>query len=125
MSWSAAGGRLFICIEGFSPEELVRAVREASLGRRYLAPPLSDRAVEAYLHRSEDSRLEPYDMLTPESARCCTCGAGIDQFKYSGKAFHQPSYRGGASGKGHAEARIAQPHGVDPLRHQARIIPEK
>jgi len=47
-----------------SPEELVRAVREASLGRRYLAPPLSDRAVEAYLQRTEDSRLEPYDMLT-------------------------------------------------------------
>ncbi|MFA5079603.1 MAG: response regulator transcription factor [Dehalococcoidia bacterium] len=47
-----------------SPEELVRAVREASLGRRYLAPPLSDRAIEAYLQRTEDSRLEPYDMLT-------------------------------------------------------------
>ncbi len=47
-----------------SPEELVRAVREASLGRRYLAPPLSDRAIEAYLQRSEESRLEPYDMLT-------------------------------------------------------------
>ena len=47
-----------------SPEELVRAVREASLGRRYLAPPLTDRAIEAYLQRSEESRLEPYDMLT-------------------------------------------------------------
>jgi two-component system response regulator NreC len=46
------------------PEELVRAVREASLGRRYLAPPLSHRAIEAYLQRSEDSRLEPFDMLT-------------------------------------------------------------
>ena len=46
------------------PEELVRAVREASLGRRYLAPPLSVMAVEAYLQRSEESRLEPFDMLT-------------------------------------------------------------
>jgi two-component system response regulator NreC len=39
-------------------------VREAAAGHRYLAPPISDRAIEAYLRRSEESKLDPYDMLT-------------------------------------------------------------
>jgi DNA-binding NarL/FixJ family response regulator len=44
--------------------ELVRAVREAADGRRYLSPPLSDRAIEAYLRRTEASELDPYETLT-------------------------------------------------------------
>jgi DNA-binding NarL/FixJ family response regulator len=58
-----AGARAYV-LKDSPPEELMRAVREAALGRRYLAPPLSDHAIEAYLLRSEDSRLDPYDMLT-------------------------------------------------------------
>ena len=58
-----AGARAYV-LKDSPPEELMRAVREAALGRRYLAPPLSDRAIEVYLLRSEDSRLDPYDMLT-------------------------------------------------------------
>lgn len=45
------------------PAELVRAVREVAAGRRYLTPPLTERAVEAYARRaSQDS--DPYDTLT-------------------------------------------------------------
>jgi two-component system response regulator NreC len=58
-----AGAKAFV-LKDSPPEELMRAVREAALGRRYLAPPLSDRAIEVYLQRSEDSQLDPYDMLT-------------------------------------------------------------
>ena len=58
-----AGAKAYV-LKDSPPEELVRAVREAALGRRYLAPPLSDRAIEVYLQRSEDSQLDPYDMLT-------------------------------------------------------------
>lgn len=58
-----AGARAYV-LKDSPPDELVRAVREAALGRRYLAPPLSDRAIEVYLQRSEDSQLDPYDMLT-------------------------------------------------------------
>jgi DNA-binding NarL/FixJ family response regulator len=58
-----AGAKAYV-LKDSPPEELMRAVREAALGRRYLAPPLSDRAIEVYLLRSEDSRLDPYDMLT-------------------------------------------------------------
>lgn len=58
-----AGAKAYV-LKDSTPDELMRAVREAALGRRYLAPPLSDHAIEAYLLRSEDSQLDPYDMLT-------------------------------------------------------------
>ena len=46
--------------------ELVRAIREAASGRRYLSPPLSDRAVAAYTPRASTakSRDDPYERLT-------------------------------------------------------------
>ena len=46
--------------------ELLRAIREAAGGRRYLSPPLSDKAVSAYLRRRERGEpLDPYERLTP------------------------------------------------------------
>ena len=44
--------------------ELVRAVREAAAGRRYLSPPLSERGIEAYVARARDASLEEYEALT-------------------------------------------------------------
>jgi len=57
-------GAMAYVLKDSPPEELLRAVRAAAAGRRYLAPPLSDRAIEAYLIRSKESKLDPYDMLT-------------------------------------------------------------
>jgi two-component system, NarL family, response regulator NreC len=58
-----AGAKSYV-LKDCPPEELLRSVREVAAGHRYLAPPLSDRAIEAYLVRSEESKLDPYDMLT-------------------------------------------------------------
>jgi two-component system, NarL family, response regulator NreC len=58
-----AGAKAYV-LKDSSPQELLRAVREVAAGHRYLAPPLSDRAIEAYLLRSEESKLDPYDMLS-------------------------------------------------------------
>jgi two-component system, NarL family, response regulator NreC len=58
-----AGAKSYV-LKDCPPEELLRAVREVAAGHRYLAPPLSDRAIEAYLVRSAESKLDPYDMLT-------------------------------------------------------------
>jgi two-component system response regulator NreC len=58
-----AGAKSYV-LKDCPPEELLRAVREVAAGHRYLAPPLSDRAIEAYLIRSKESKLDPYDMLT-------------------------------------------------------------
>lgn len=58
-------GALGFVLKDASAVELVRAVREAAAGRRYLSPPLSDRAVQAYARREAASASDdPYAMLT-------------------------------------------------------------
>lgn len=48
-----------------STAELVRAVREANAGRRYLSPPLSEPAIDSYIQRARTSdSLDVYDTLT-------------------------------------------------------------
>ncbi len=44
--------------------DLVQAVREVAAGHRYLSPPLSDRAIEAYQQISNAGVLDKYDTLT-------------------------------------------------------------
>ena len=46
------------------PSEVVRALREAAAGRRYFAPPLSERNIEIYEARTSSSIPDPYDTLT-------------------------------------------------------------
>jgi DNA-binding NarL/FixJ family response regulator len=58
-----AGAAAYVLKESTSGE-LVRAVREAFAGRRYLSPPLSERAIEAYMQKAESAALDPYEMLT-------------------------------------------------------------
>ena len=44
--------------------ELLRAVHEVAAGRRYLSPPLSEHAIEAYLQKAQDAVLDLYETLT-------------------------------------------------------------
>lgn len=44
--------------------DLVQAVRAAMVGRRYLSPPLSERAIEAYVERAKSGTLDLYETLT-------------------------------------------------------------
>ena len=44
--------------------ELLRAVHEVVAGRRYLSPPLSEHAIEAYLQKARDGVLDLYETLT-------------------------------------------------------------
>jgi two-component system, NarL family, response regulator NreC len=44
--------------------DLVHAVREVAAGRRYLSPPLSDRAIEAYQEKAKAASLDKYETLT-------------------------------------------------------------
>jgi DNA-binding NarL/FixJ family response regulator len=46
--------------------ELIRAIREVLSGRRYLSPPLSDKAVAAYVPTADTvkARNDPYERLT-------------------------------------------------------------
>lgn len=44
--------------------ELLRAVHEVAAGRRYLSPPLSEHAMEAYLQKARGAVLDLYETLT-------------------------------------------------------------
>lgn len=46
-------------------DQILEAVRETVQGRRYLSPPLSDRAIEAYLSAADISTEDSYEGLTP------------------------------------------------------------
>src|SRR6266508_5540904 len=47
-----------------SSTEIVQAVREALAGRRYLSPPLSQYALDAYIQNAKAAPLDPYETLT-------------------------------------------------------------
>jgi DNA-binding NarL/FixJ family response regulator len=47
-----------------SAVELVQAIREVLAGRRYLSPPLSEKAIEAYVKRAEAVEVDIYETLT-------------------------------------------------------------
>jgi DNA-binding NarL/FixJ family response regulator len=46
-------------------KDLSHAVREAAAGRRFLSPPVSDTAINAYIELSKTSSFDPHDTLTP------------------------------------------------------------
>lgn len=61
--------------------DLVHAVREVAAGRRYLSPPLSDRAIEVYQETARATVIDRYETLTTRerevlhlSAEGCTSG---------------------------------------------------
>ena len=47
-----------------SATELIRAIREAAAGRRYLSPPFSDQSIEAYLRKAQEPAVDSYQTLT-------------------------------------------------------------
>jgi len=55
--------------------DLVHAVREAAAGRRYLSPPLSDRAIEVYQEKARAATLDRYETLTAREREVLHLGA--------------------------------------------------
>jgi DNA-binding NarL/FixJ family response regulator len=59
-----------------SSADLVRAVREALQGRRYLSPPLSEPAIDAYIERAQKGEtFDLYDTLTSREREVLQLGA--------------------------------------------------
>ena len=58
---NGAGGYV---LKNASAPELVQAVRDVAAGRRYLSPPLSERAIEAYVQKAEAQPSDSYETLT-------------------------------------------------------------
>jgi DNA-binding NarL/FixJ family response regulator len=47
-----------------SSTDIIQAIREVVAGRRYLSPPLSQYALEAYVQKAKGAPLDPYETLT-------------------------------------------------------------
>ena len=47
-----------------SAADLIQAVHEVVAGRRYLSPPLSERAIETYIEKAKAAPLDAYETLT-------------------------------------------------------------
>jgi len=45
--------------------DLVKAIRDAIAGRRFLSPPLSERLIDAYVEKTRSAPLDSYNTLTP------------------------------------------------------------
>jgi two-component system, NarL family, response regulator NreC len=58
-------GAMGYVLKGSEPDQLITAIREAAAGRRYLSPPLSERAIEVYIERADTPADEAYATLTP------------------------------------------------------------
>jgi two-component system response regulator NreC len=58
-----AGAKAYV-LKSATSDELIRAIRQVVTGGRYLSPPLSERAIEAYSRKAEGSAMDPYEMLT-------------------------------------------------------------
>ena len=51
-------------LKGSNGPRLIEAIRPALEGGRYLSPPLSERAIDAYVEKAEVATLDPYATLT-------------------------------------------------------------
>jgi len=60
-----ASGALGYVLKDAGFKHLLRAIREAYAGHRYLSPPLSERMIELYGLKAKRSSFDPYDSLTP------------------------------------------------------------
>ncbi len=57
-------GAIGYVLKDSSAADLVHAVRQGAAGRRYLSPPLSERAIEEYIQKAEAATQDIYETLT-------------------------------------------------------------
>lgn len=51
-------------VKNTGADELVQAIKEVAAGRRYLSPPLTERAIEAYAQKAKAAPLDLHETLT-------------------------------------------------------------
>jgi two-component system response regulator NreC len=57
-------GALAYVLKGSTSSELLNAIRSAVAGRRYLSPPLTDLAIDAYARMVGETKIDPFESLT-------------------------------------------------------------
>ncbi len=66
-------------LKGSDEENLVRAVREAAAGRRFLSPPVTEIAIDAYIEQARTARLDPHETLTARTRGLANGRRGEDR----------------------------------------------
>jgi two-component system, NarL family, response regulator NreC len=51
-------------LKGCTEENVLRAVREAAAGRRFLSPPVTEIAIDAYIEQAKSGPFDPHETLT-------------------------------------------------------------
>jgi two-component system response regulator NreC len=57
-------GALAYVLKGSTSAELLSAIRAAAAGRRYLSPPLTELAIDAYARMVGETKIDPFESLT-------------------------------------------------------------
>jgi len=58
-------GAIGYVLKSCAQENLVRAIRDAAAGRRFLSPPVTEIAMDAYIEQSKAGPFDPHETLTP------------------------------------------------------------
>jgi two-component system response regulator NreC len=58
-------GAIGYVLKSCAQENLIRAVRDAAAGRRFLSPPVTEIAMDAYIEQSKAGPFDPHETLTP------------------------------------------------------------
>lgn len=58
-------GAIAYVLKGCDDENLVRAIRDAAAGKRFLSPPVSEAAIDAYIEHVKAAPVDPHETLTP------------------------------------------------------------
>jgi len=63
-------------LKGSEARELIQAIHQATQGKRYLSPPLSDQSLEAYIQLTRGQEFDPYETLTNRERQILHLAAG-------------------------------------------------
>ena len=125
------GGAMAYVLKDSSAADLVQAVREVTVGHRYLSPPLSERAIEAYTRLAEASNLDTFDMLGSREREVLHLAAeGLSNTEIAARLSISPrtaeTHRANLKRKlglrGQADlVRYAVTRGILPMQHTATV----
>src|SRR5258708_3729051 len=84
-------GAVGYALKDSTASELSRGIREVMAGRRYLAPPLSDLAIEAFIRAGQRPVADEYDTLTPREQEVLALAArGLNNTEVAAKLSISP-----------------------------------
>jgi DNA-binding NarL/FixJ family response regulator len=126
-------GAMAYVLKDATAEELVSAIREAAMGRRYLSAPFSNDLIETYLNRPEG--IDPYETLTPREREVLHLVAeGLTSVEIAGRLYISPrtaeSHRANLMRKLGLRSRtdlvrFAFQRGIVPLETSGAAIPSQ